>query len=530
MSWLGPIPALRHERHYDGRVVPCFAERPASVNAMLAEALARNAKGEALVCGDARLDYVQLDDATARLAGGLRGLGVKTGDRVALLLANSAEFVIALLGIIRLGAIAVPLNVRESPRELAFVLADCGACALIHDAGLATSLPSADDTPALRHRVVVGTTEGAISFDALRTSSAHAPAEVAEEAVAAILYTSGTTGRPKGAMLTHLGLVHAAMIYEACMGLTARDRSVAAVPLSHVTGLTAGIAAMLRAAGTLLVMPAFKADAFLALASAERMTHTLMVPAMYNLCLMSPALVNAELSAWRIGGYGGAPMPAATIARLAQRLPGLSLFNAYGSTETTGPVVLLPPSESSARASAVGRAVPPADIRIMDETGSEVPAGASGEIWLRAPNVVPGYWGNAQATAENFVAGYWRSGDIGALDADGFLTLLDRAKDLVNRGGYKIYSVEVENVLAAHPDVIEAAVVARPCPVLGERAHAFVVPRDGRCDAAAIQGHCAGQLADYKIPETITFLDTALPRNAAGKVLKRDLREIAART
>lgn len=525
MPWLGTTPRMRTERHYGARLTRCFAERPASVNALLAGAMARKPAGEALVCGDRRLDYCALDDEVGRLAGGLGALGIAAGDRVALLLANSAEFVLVMLAVMRLGAIAVPLNIREGPHELGFVLGNCGAKALLYDEALAVSLPPRRDTPDLDHRLAVGPTGGASALSRHYVAAPRTPAAPAEEAVAAILYTSGTTGRPKGAMLTHMSIVHAAMIYEAAMGIGPGDRSVVSVPLSHVTGLTAGIALMLRAAGTLIVMPAFKADAFIRLAAAERMTHTVMVPAMYNLCLMSDALADADLSAWRIGGYGGAPMPAATIDRLGARLPGLNLFNAYGSTETTGPMVLMPPSGSRARRQQVGRAVPTADILVMDDAGRELPRGESGEIWLKGPNVVPGYWSNPEATADGFVEGYWRSGDIGALDDAGFLTLLDRSKDMVNRGGFKIYSVEVENVLAAHDGVIEAAVVARPCPVLGERVHAFVVPCEGFRDAEALQRHAAAHLADYKVPETVTFLAEPLPRNAGGKVLKRELRQ-----
>ncbi len=528
MRWLSPTPTLREERHYGARLMRCFAERPASVNAMLGEAVERRPDLEALVCGTTRLTYNALDREVGRLSAGLAGLGIVRGDRVALLLANSAEFVLAFLAVVRIGAIVVPLNVREGPRELAFVLADCGAAALLYDDVLAVSLPPRAETPSLVHRLPLAVAGAADALARLYGGAALPASAVGEEDVAAILYTSGTTGRPKGAMLTHLGIVHAAMIYELAMGLGPADRSVVSVPLSHVTGLTAGIALMLRVAGTLIVMPAFKADAFLALAEAERMTHTVMVPAMYNLCLLSPAFGDADLSAWRIGGYGGAPMPAATIERLGARLPGLRLFNAYGSTETTGPVVLMPPDESRARTTQVGCAVPSSDVLVMDDSGCELPSGEAGEIWLKGPNVVPGYWRNPEATAESFVEGYWRSGDIGTCDADGFLTLLDRAKDLVNRGGFKIFSVEVENVLASHEDVVEAAVVARPCPVLGERVHAFVVGRDGFEDGDALRRHAARGLADYKVPETITFLAQPLPRNAGGKVLKRDLRQLIA--
>jgi acyl-CoA synthetase (AMP-forming)/AMP-acid ligase II len=311
------------------------------------------------------------------------------------------------------------------------------------------------------------------------------------------------------------------------MGLCAEDRSVVAVPMSQVTALTAGIVAMLRAAGCLVIAPPFKAEAFIRLASAERMTQTVMVPAQYNLILMSPALGAADLSTWRVGGYGGAPMPEAAIRELGRRLPSLRLMNAYGSTETTGPVVLMPPAESLESRVQVGRAVPVADIRVVDDAGRDVAPGVSGEILLRAPNTVAGYWRNSEATAESFIDGYWRSGDIGMLDPDGYLTLLDRKKDMINRGGFKIYSVEVENVLASHPAVAEAAVIAKPCPVLGERVHAVVVPRPGTTtpEPADLRSRCAAALADYKVPESFTFRADPLPRNAGGKVLKRALRD-----
>ncbi len=531
MTWLAPIPALRDERHFGDRVVRCFVERPDGVPQMLADAVQRNGRGEAVVHGDQRLDYQALDALAGRLAGGLADLGIRRGDRVALLLANGIAFVAAFHAIVRLGAIAVPLNIREERPELAYILANCGATVVIHDTAFSGKVPVTADVPTLLHRVAVGHdvdggsgVDGAFGFATLAAAPPRAAVAIAEEEVAAILYTSGTTGRPKGAMITHLGLVHSAMIYETCMGLTPADRSVVTVPLSHVTGLTASLVAMLRAAGTLIIAPPFKADTFLELVAAERMTHTVMVPAMYNLCLMHPAMASADLSAWRVGGYGGAPMPEISIARLAGRLPNLQLMNAYGSTETTGPVILMPPAESAGHRAAVGRAVPVTDVRVMDDAGREVASGETGEIWLRAPNVVAGYWHNPEATAAGFVAGYWRSGDLGMQDRDGFVTLLDRLKDMINRGGFKIYSVEVENVLSAHPAVVEAAVVGRPCPVLGERVHVAVVVR-APLALDELRAHCAGRLADYKIPESLTVIEGALPRNANGKVLKRQLRD-----
>jgi O-succinylbenzoic acid--CoA ligase len=241
------------------------------------------------------------------------------------------------------------------------------------------------------------------------------------------------------------------------------------------------------------------------------------------LCLLDPAFDAGRLSAWRIGGYGGAPMAPATIARFGEMLPGLNLMNAYGATETTSPVTMMPPSETAARADSVGCALPCADILVMDDAGREVQAGADGELWLGGPMVVPGYWNDPAATAANFAGGYWRSGDIGRKESNGYVRVLDRTKDMINRGGYKIYSVEVENALMSFPGVIEAAVVAEPCPVLGERVHAFVVAATA-VPPEDLKRHCAGLLADYKVPEAFTLRETPLPRNANGKLVKRDLR------
>ena len=297
------------------------------------------------------------------------------------------------------------------------------------------------------------------------------------------------------------------------------------MPASHVTGLVAIVAAMWRVGGAVVVVPEFKAEAFVRLLAAERIGHTLMVPAMYQLCLMSEAFARADLRAWRIGGYGGAPMPVATIEALAARVPQLTLQNAYGATETTSPVTLMPVGLTRAHADSVGVALPAAEIRVMDDSGREVAPGETGELWIGGPMVVPGYWADPQATASAFTAGFWHSGDIGSVDAEGFVRVLDRKKDMLNRGGYKVYSAEVENVLLTWPGVAEAAVIGKPCPVLGERVHAVVHAPGIDADAAALQRHCAERLADYKVPESIEWRAEPLPRNANGKVMKRLLRE-----
>ncbi|MDR3387244.1 MAG: fatty acid--CoA ligase family protein, partial [Rudaea sp.] len=350
-------------------------------------------------------------------------------------------------------------------------------------------------------------------------------APVPEEATSTILYTSGTTGRPKGAMLTHFSIVHSVIHYTTVMELTERDRCIIAVPMSHVTGVIAMIGAMAHCAGTLIIMPAFKATDFIALAVKHRMTFTLIVPAMFALCLMAPNFEGADLSSWRISGYGGAIMPEVTLERIAEKLPRLKLINTYGSTETTSPAVFMPPDQAVARKEYVGLTVPCGHIVVMDDQGREVPPNTPGEIYIGGAMVVPGYWANPEATEREFKAGYWKSGDLGIMDAHGYLRVIDRIKDVINRGGYKIFASEVENVLLDHPAVVEVAVVSKPCPVLGERVHACVVLRDEATTDDELTRHCAALLSDYKIPESFYRFEATLPRNANGKILKRELRQ-----
>jgi long-chain acyl-CoA synthetase len=522
---------LRDERHHGDRVTPCFAVRPQGPYAAFERALAERPTAEAIVCGAERLTYGALHARAARMAGGLALRGVRAGDRVALLLGNRVEFVVALLATLRLGAITVPMGTRLQGPEIAYIVAHSGAKAIVHEADLAARLPSAAEAPALAARVSVGgAAEGSERHEAVEDGvEGAAVPDVhggSEEDVAAILYTSGTTGRPKGAMLTRLNLVHAMLNYRASMGVGPGDRTLLAAPASHVTGLAANVLLAWAAGCTLVVLPEFKVRAFLALAARERVTHTVMVPAMYNLCLLQEDLAGFDLSAWHAGGYGGAPMAEATIAGLARALPNLRLFNVYGSTETSGPVTMLPPADAASRPESVGLPLPGVEIRVMDDAGREVAPGDSGELWIRGPMVVPGYWDDPGATAKGFVAGHWLSGDIGSKDADGYVRVFDRAKDMLNRGGYKVYSVEVENVLLEHPAVVESAIVGKPDPVLTERVHAYVCLREGvAAEAEQLRRFCAERLADYKVPETFTLGTAPLPRNANGKLLKREMRQ-----
>jgi acyl-CoA synthetase (AMP-forming)/AMP-acid ligase II/AcrR family transcriptional regulator len=521
---------MRRELHFDNRMVCCYAQRPRNVAAMLAAAVQARPDGEALANGELRLSWRALHHAASKCAGGLAQRGVRPGDRVAVHLGNVPEFVIATLACAWLGAVLVPVDARASGPELEHVLADSGAVAVVCAEPLATLLKPAAALAQLRLRFTTEA-DAAAPFEPWRALMQAEPLvqphDAAEEDLAVLLYTSGTTGRPKGVMLTHLNIAHSVLHYVDAMDLTGADRSIAAVPLSHVTGLVAQLYPMLHCAGTLVLMRHFKAAEFVRLAARERVTHMAMVPAMYNLCLLLPDLEAHDLRTWRIAAYGGAPMPPATIDGIAARLPWLALMNAYGGTETCSPGTIMPQGQTPTHRDSVGRAVACGEIAVVDDLGRELPPGETGEIWIAGPMVSPGYWRNPEATASEFRAGFWRSGDIGSQDTDGFVRVLDRKKDMIDRGGYKIYCATVEAVLAAHPDVVESALVGVPCAVLGERVHAFVCVHEigDATSAVALQAFVAAQVADYAVPETWTIGTELLPRNANGKILKRVLRQ-----
>ena len=535
LAW--PSAALVTERHFGDRMLHCYAHRPAHLPQMFQQAHAQDPEAPALVDGTRHWSWAALRDDSGQLAAGLRRLGIAPGDRVALLLGNCAEFVITAHAVLRLGAVLVPLSVREAAPGVAFILNQCRATAVVTDISLTALVPESLEDGKTMHLVYIGSgtppgtlaSAGWLRWNDLQAEGDFEDASPAQDDPAVILYTSGTTGQPKGAVLAHLNLVHSVLHYRHALGLHARDRALLAVPASHVTGLVAIVLAMAGVGGTVVVLREFKAPNCLALLESEKISYTLMVPAMYALCLLENNLAQTNLGSWRLAGFGGAPMPPSTIDALRRHSTGIRLFNAYGATETTSPATLTP--SGCEQLDAVGIALPCADVRVMDDNGHELPAGQSGEVWIAGPMVVPRYWNNPQATQDSFVDGYWKSGDIGMLDTNGLLRLHDRKKDMINRGGYKVFSVEVENCLLSHPAVREAATVGVPCPVLGERVHAFIyAPGAANTDdlRAELEVLCRKDLADYKNPDFWTWLAEPLPRNPNGKVLKRSLREQAA--
>lgn len=443
---------------------------------------------------------------------------------------NRWQHLACLFACARIGAIMVPLSPRLASPELASLLNDCEASAIIFEENLLAQLPDKESVPALTRRFSVdGTSAGARPFSDLYKYGNNAPAPAgAEEDVLVILYTSGTTGRPKGAQLTHLGIIHSALTFARCLGLTENDRALVAVPMSHVTGIV-GVALPALAVGgcAILMRESFERQAFLQLASREKMTFSILVPTIYTLLTMTPQLDETDLSSWRIGCFGGAPMPVDTIERIGQKLPRLSLVNAYGATETTSPTTIMPVSAWRDNVDSVGRVVPCGAVKVIREDGTEAAPGEHGELMISGPMVIPGYYKRPESNHSEFTGGYWRSGDIASIDEDGYVRVFDRLKDMINRGGFKVFSAEVENRLNHHEAILESAVIGVPDPVLGERVHAFIVTIDGReMKEKALHEFCASRLSDYKRPESFTFLAKGLPRNSNGKIQKQTLREL----
>lgn len=501
----------------------CFADRPANVWQRIASVMRERPDCVAVVEGRFELTYADLDRQSASLAALLADNGVSKGDRVAVMLNNGADAVRAVVAIIRLGAVLVALGTRSRAEELSHFFADAEPVALIHAPEFAPEVDRARDVPSCRLDVSRQLWRAAMSAN----DPAPATPEMPEEALFALLYTSGTTGKPKGAMLTHFGVIHSCLHWREALGLGESETTLFCVPWAHVSGLCGVLMPFLLQGAKLVMVSEFKRREVLELAQEHEITHALMVPAMYGLLLLEPDLAHFNLGKWRIAAYGGAPMPEPTIARFATAFPKLAMCNAYGATETTSPATIMPPGEGTSRADSIGRVVACGDILVMDDEGREVPPGTDGEFWIAGPMVVPGYWNNPGATERSFVGGYWRSGDIGSIDAEGYVRIADRKKDMIIRGGFKVYPAEVENVIAGMEGIAEVAIVGRPDPMLDEEVIAFVSTRDHSMNEQAVREWCAARLSDYKVPAQVICSADPLPRNVNGKIQKAPLRERA---
>ena len=441
--------------------------------------------------GGPRLSYATLWDRAARVAGGLRGLGVQRGDRVAIRLGNGIDWVLAFLGAVLADAIVVPVNTRFTEEEANYVVTDSGAK---HVFMPGDPLPDGD----------------LLAVDDQELSSP-----------AAIFYTSGTTGFPKGAVTTHENFLSNA---ESCRRALAADleglRGLISVPLFHVTGCNSQLLVAFYVGGTAVIMPVFEVGAFLTAIAEERIDTMVTVPAIYWLAINQPAFADTDISRVRSVSYGGAPIAPDLVARLAKAFPQARLGNGFGLTETSSVSTFLP-NEFVAHADSVGFPAPVCDVR-LDEVGPD----GTGELLIRGPNIVSGYWNKPQATADTFVDGWLHSGDAARIDDEGLVYLVDRRKDMINRGGENVYCVEVENALAGAPGVYEAAVLGVPDEMMGEKVGTVIVPTPGvTFDVAAVFDYLGTHIADFKIPQYLAVNAAPLPRNPGGKLLKRQLRD-----
>jgi long-chain acyl-CoA synthetase len=471
-----------------------YPECPSSILEMLRATVAGVPENEAIVeVGGERFDYATLWSRSSRVAGGLMTRGIKPGDRVAIHLGNGADWVVAFFGTLMAGAVVVPVNTRFSHSEVDYVVENSGA-QFIFRSGAA--LPDGDATV----------------IDGLRPGD-----------LAAIFYTSGTTGFPKGAMTSHENLYSSCENTRRALFTDCPDiRNLISVPLFHVTGCQTQLLSTCLVGGTSVIMPAFDVGVFLETIGEERINTVTSVPAIFWLAIHQPQFEQLDMSGVRRISYGGAPTSRDQVLRLKEAFPNALLGNGYGLTETSSGASLLPHDYTADRPGSIGFALPVVEFDLYDAD----PVTGAGELVIKGPNVVSGYWMNPTATAEAFVDGWLHTGDIATLDDDGFCTIVDRKKDMINRGGEKVYSVEVENVLLSCPGVYEIAIVGVPDEMMGEKVGAVVVPKsENSLDGATLVEFATGRMADFKIPQYVSISMAPLPRNANGKVLKHELRD-----
>ena len=485
---------------------------------------------EALIEGDVRLAYQQFYEKAARFGAALQQLGVHPGDRVGLLLPNGISFAVAHFGCLLSGAISLPLNTRLAAKELEFIINDAQVSVLLvhtmfHDVWTAVR----GNLPTVKHTITVGESHSGLpAFDEMlaKRATSWTPWQAAADEVACILYTSGTTGLPKGAMMTHRNIQFNNTSCKAHLGILSTDRTLIVLPMFHVTALNSQLSVFVEVGGTMVIMGAYKTQEVIHQLAEHRITCAFFVPTICKLILISPHLAGVDLRALRLIAYGGAPMPTETIKGLQDRFPGVAVINLYGLTETSSLTTALPPADAEARSSSVGLPVSRTRIRIVDEDGRDLPPGQVGEIWIKGGQVVCGYFNRPDATAQAITDGWLHTGDLGKLDEEGYLYVVDRKKDMIIRGGENIYSIEVEEVLNAHPKVLESAVVPHPDRIFGEVVKAVCVLRPGEgATAEEIIGFCKERLADYKVPVHVRFVEE-LPRNPGGKVLKGVLKTL----
>jgi fatty-acyl-CoA synthase len=476
--------------------------------------------------------WEELQRRVAALADALSRRGVGFGDRVMILMLNRTEFVESVLAANTLGAIAVPLNFRLTPPEIAFLVEDCGARVVIAEAVLAPVATGVRDIQPLLETIVVagGSTDNTVlGYEDLVNQPGDDPAvpeavDIPNDSPALIMYTSGTTGRPKGAVLTHANLTGQTMtgLYTTGADIN-NDVGFIGVPLFHIAGIGNMLTGMLLGVPTVLYpLGAFDPGQLLDVLAAERVTGIFLVPAQWQAVCAEQQARPRDLRL-RVMSWGAAPAPDALLREMSATFPGTHILAAFGQTEMSPVTCMLLGEDAIRKRGSVGKVIPTVAARVVDENMNDVPVGEVGEIVYRAPTLMSGYWNNPTATAEAFAGGWFHSGDLVRMDEDGYVWVVDRKKDMIISGGENIYCAEVENALASHPGIVEVAVVGRAHEKWGEVPIAVAAVVDDQLRLEDLDAFLTERLARYKHPKALEIVD-ALPRNPAGKVLKTELR------
>ncbi|BBX24520.1 fatty-acid--CoA ligase FadD5 [Mycolicibacter terrae] len=474
--------------------------------------------------------WAQLRTRVGALADALSRRGVGFGDRVMILTLNRTEFVEAVLAANMLGAIAVPVNFRLTPPELAFLVADCEARVLITETALAPVAVALRELTSLLETVVVAgegseSSAGLIAYEDLinETGEPHRPVDIPNDSPALVMYTSGTTGRPKGAVLTHTNLTGQAMTALYTAGTSAGDVAFIGVPFFHIAGVGNLLPGMWLGIPTVInALGAFDAGQLLDVLAAEKVTGIFLVPAQWQaVCAQQQA--NPRDIRLRTMSWGAAPASDALLRQMAETFPGTKILAAFGQTEMSPVTCMLLGEDAVRKLGSVGTVIPTVAARVVDDNMNDVAVGEVGEIVYRAPTLMSGYWNNPEATAEAFAGGWFHSGDLVRMDDEGYVWVVDRKKDMIISGGENVYCAEVENVLAGHPDIAEVAVIGRPHERWGEVPIAVAAVTRADLALADLDAYLTERLARYKHPKGLEIVD-ALPRNPAGKVLKTELR------
>ena len=472
------------------------------------------------------LTYRELNNRAKKLAGYLQSEGVKKGDRVALLLRNRPEFFEAQFACSKIGAICLPLNWRLTVNELKYILEDSSPDGLIYDHVFADTGKTLAADLGMRICLEVAEPQESSEYEsALSQKAAHTQIDSTHDDVTMIMYTSGTTGHPKGAMITHEMVFYNIVNLSIPANVTTSAVQLVVLPLFHTGGLNCYSNPVLHAGGELILIREFDPGRALAIMGDADLgvTHFFAVPAPYQFMMQHPDFASTDLSRILSAGVGGAPCAEVILKTWLDR--GVPLSQGWGMTETSPGGVSLEPADALRKVGSAGKALMHTEIRIIDDSGKDVAANEVGELIIRGPNITPGYWNNPEATAKTFMDDWLLTGDAARMDDEGFVYIVDRSKDMYISGGENVYPAEVENVLYQLPEIAEVAIIGIPSDRWGETGMAAVVLKPGKeLGEDEIIGHCIKNLAKFKIPSRVAFIE-ALPRNATGKVLKRTLRE-----